>query len=237
MLSNLYKNYPFIMDLAKRHSAILAGGALLSSLLSQEVHDYDFYFRTAESQKMFFDSIIENMLAMGNRNDTFEKNWYKLHDAVDTYYFKKDSIPVATIQAIKMYYGEAKDIIDEFDLNLAQIAYDFKTNETICGDNFLMDLGNKTLKVKKYKSAKITLLRIIKYIVRYNFKIQKSSLAALKLLISRDGNKQYDYNNVEELKRYIKLLKEQPTYSEFEYDTTKLWYIDLINILSKHYAI
>jgi hypothetical protein len=239
MLSNLYKNYPFIMDLAKGHSAILAGGALLSSLLSQEVHDYDFYFRTAESQKMFFDSIIENMLAMGNRNDTFEKNWYKLRDAVDTYYFKKDSIPVATIQAIKMYYGEAKDIINKFDLNLSQIAYDFKTNKTVYGNEFLTDLNNKTLKIKNYKSPQFSLLRIIKYIVRYNFKVQKSSLAALKLLLSRNNNTN-DYDNFEALRSYTKFLKEQPIqefswYREHaEYDR---WYIDLINILSKHYAI
>lgn len=231
MLSNLYKNYPFIIDLAKEHNAILAGGALLSSLLSQEVHDYDFYFRTAESQKMFFNSLIVG--------DSF-KSTYKLYDSVDTLFIEKDfSYPVAKVQTIKMYYGEAKDIINNFDLNLSQIAYDFKTNETICGDNFLTDLGNKTLKIKNYKSPQFSLLRIIKYIVRYNFKVQKSSLAALKLLLSRNNNTN-DYDNFEALRSYTKFLKEQPI-QEFswyrEHAEYNRWYIDLINILFKHYAI
>jgi hypothetical protein len=231
MLSNLYKNYPFIIDSAKEHNAILAGGALLSSMLSQEIHDYDFYFRTEESQKMFFNSLIVG--------DSF-KSTYKLCDSVDTLFIEKDfSYPVATIQAIKMYYGEAKDIINNFDLNLSQIAYDFKTNKTVYGNEFLTDLNNKTLKIKNYKSPQFSLLRIIKYIVRYNFKVQKSSLAALKLLLSRNNNTN-DYDNFEALRSYTKFLKEQPIqefswYREHaEYDR---WYIDLINILSKHYAI
>ena len=115
----------------------IAGGACTSVFSNKPINDLDIYFRTEEG----FNAFTEGHMQKLDAEDHYIYSLVAVTNNALTY--KKGK---STIQLIKKYFLNPKDLIEKFDFTICQCAYNNITDEFILGEDFLHALASRSLK-------------------------------------------------------------------------------------------
>jgi hypothetical protein len=118
-----------IYELLDETGAIVAGGAIRAIFANEYISDIDVFFNAGSDINAFSAKILE----LGYKS-VFES------PAAHTF-----SNGVFTVQAIKVIYGNASEIINQFDYTVCMGAYDCRTNEFVLHDYFIEHIARREL--------------------------------------------------------------------------------------------
>lgn len=174
-----------LINLLKTTNAILAGGAITSLFSSKEINDYDIYFRNKEDLIVFVRNAFvdeENL-----EEDQFvDVGAYTL---ICTSYTNK-SITFSMNNDLKIqlihfdYFESINDIFNSYDFKINMGAFDFKTEEFVLHDDFLIDIASRRLCFNEKTAYPImSSLRVQKYIER-GYVISKKEMFKIGLAIA-----------------------------------------------------
>lgn len=175
------KAIPNLMDLLINNDVLLCGGALTSVFSSNEINDYDLYFKNKKS----FDKVNVFFVNAGY-TPVFESSCAITYSLSGNYKspFINSTLKIQLVKLDEYSNLSAKEIIDMFDFTVCQAAYSFKEDSFIINENFLSHLLEKKLvfntkalypivsifRIKKYEKRgyKIDVLELIKLIMCIN---------------------------------------------------------------------
>lgn len=205
----IYHNY--IID-----NCIISGGCITSELFNQGYNDIDIYFKNLKAAKLFLQSIGINenrysIIEEKNQNPRIElKKDFKYHRS--TVFVTKNSLTFdkSRCQFIFVHIGNAKYIMDNFDLNHNKAYIDGETKKLHFTLEAIKSLSNKTIVFSRDLKYPIrSLSRAIKYITKgfslslseYLFiisKISENNLSAEEIVTEAilDENKCQEINKV-----------------------------------------
>jgi len=155
-------------DVLESNNAIIAGGAITSIFSSDEINDYDLFFRTKNDRQR-----VLNYLNDSN-DDTVPQIFYeykekpeirKIYETETAITFEVEDLIVQVI-VMDGIIDQPEKIIESFDFTISQGCYDFKIDEFIFKENFLKDLAQKKLVYTGSEYPIATLLRMKKFIKR-----------------------------------------------------------------------
>lgn len=132
----------------------IAGGAVRKSYLGQSIEnsDLDIWFANPEQ----FNQAKQQVIALGASEAYSTDNAvsYKFYQGMTSY----------TIQLIRRrYFKSAQEIINGFDFTVCQLATDGQ--RLIAGENTILDIKNRTLRLAQPCLPEHIVPRIVKYIV------------------------------------------------------------------------
>jgi len=230
VLRNLrvFSEIPYsVRILSEKNRAFLAGGAFVSSIKRKPIADFDFFFRTEEEQNVF-EKGIESL---------YPKNsWTADTDFART--IRNSNLQV--FQVIKYRFAEPKDILNDFDLNVCKIGYDFGDDRFVIGEGFKDGISSGVLKVTRTKQLFSVIMRVVKYIARYDFKIKKEDILKFSILLAA-------YQDLEGVKDFVLYGNSRDSalktsyYAEYAFDTNMLtnpsdgivFFKELVSLLGK----
>ena len=127
----------------------LAGGALRASYNSEEIKDYDMFFKDVLSLNLS-KTILEN--------NNYEKIFDCPEGKLTTY--KKENIKIQLVS--ENYYYSCEKLLDEFDITACRYAFDGKY--VYCYFSSIRDTKNKKIDFHKITYPMASMKRIQKYI-------------------------------------------------------------------------
>jgi len=147
-----------IMDIAVKHGAFLAGGAIRSVFASESISDYDLFFPSKEA----FDKCIEEF---GNNVTGDGKFIFNFTQTASAYsHFTSDKKHFQLICAV---FGTPEQIIDNFDFTICMGVWLPNTNNFILNDLFLKHIAQRRLHFNVNAQYPIcSLWRVLKYTKR-----------------------------------------------------------------------
>lgn len=160
------------------YNIIVAGGAITSIIMGEQINDIDCYFRSRDDLVGFVKEVdpknSSHLKYFSSRSITFKPK-------------KSD----ATIQLIYFdFYNNATNIFGDFDFTVNMGAYDFKKKEFIFHKDFFKDIATKKTSINKgTKFPLISLFRLFKYKDK-GFDFQQKQLLELCKAINK-----FDYND------------------------------------------
>jgi len=164
-----------VLVLAKRFDAFLAGGSVIATLKNRPIADYDFFFRNEEDYREFYKGMVTNFpsrISIGNRitrtdfADTFTTNDLKVY------------------QLVTKRFDEPENILQDFDLAICKVGYDFKDAKWVYDDSFIDDFQSGTLRIVNTKHLISVIMRVVKYMTKYGFNIRQEDVLKLTILFS-----------------------------------------------------
>lgn len=155
-----------LVEIFKSNNVIIAGGCINSIFNNKEINDIDTYFRC--------DDDIINVIY-----EIYESYWV-LSNTKKAILFKNDKERLIQLIHFRRF-DNAEEIFNTFDFTVCMGAFDFKTEEFILHDNFLLD---NTQRVLHFNSDTVypimSLLRVDKY-KNKGYKISKSEFIRIIL--------------------------------------------------------
>lgn len=164
-----------LKELFAKFGVMLCGGTINSIFSSRKVNDLDFYVQDNSNNQI--GDLIKIMKEVYN---------YKVVHTSDnaiTLTRKGHKGNLFEIQFITRFTGSPQDILDTFDYTIVQGVFDFKTNQFVLSDRFLVDVAKRQLvytNTSKYPIC--ALYRTKKYIER-GYTISGANLVAISLSI------------------------------------------------------
>lgn len=171
-----------LVETFKNGNVIIAGGCINSIFNNKDINDIDVYFRNDDD-------------LIGVVAEVYDSNWILAHTKKATLFKKGDKL----VQLIHFKrFNTPQDIFDTFDFTVCMGAFDFKTEEFVLHNNFLLD---NTQRILNFNSATdypiMSMLRVDKY-KNKGYNISKSEFIRI-LLTCMD----LKINTIEELKEQL----------------------------------
>jgi hypothetical protein len=171
-----------LVETFKNGNVIIAGGCINSIFTNKDINDIDVYFRS--------DDDLVDVVA-----DVYDSNWILAHTKKATL-FKKGEKLVQLIHFKR--FKNAQEIFDTFDFTVCMGAFDFKTEEFILHDDFLLDNIQGILNFNSNTDYPImSMLRVDKY-KNKGYNISKSEFIRVLLTCMN-----LEINTIEELKEQL----------------------------------
>lgn len=154
-----------LVETFKNGNVIIAGGCINSIFTNKDVNDIDVYFRNDDDLV----SVVANV---------YDGNWILAHTKKATL-FKKGERLVQLIHFKR--FQDAQEIFNTFDFTVCMGAFDFKTEEFILHDKFLLDNIQGILNFNSSTDYPImSMLRVDKY-KNKGYNISKSEFIRILL--------------------------------------------------------
>lgn len=164
-----------LKELFAKFGVMLCGGTINSIFSSRKVNDLDFYVQNNSNNQI--GDLIKIMKEVYN---------YKVVHTSDnaiTLTRRGHKGNLFEIQFITRFTGSPQDILDTFDYTIVQGVFDFKTNQFVLSDRFLVDIAKRQLVYTNTSEYPIcALYRTKKYIER-GYTISGANLVAISLSI------------------------------------------------------
>lgn len=164
----------------------VAGGALTSIFSGMSINDLDIFFNN-------FDDLVKFQTKYLYENGSLKEGIYRFstENAISF------TLPNGKLQLIKKLYGNAEQVIKNFDFTVCMVAWDVITDTIIMNSEFLRNLSSRTLVFNsvgaKYPIA--SLWRVQKYLKR-GFKFPAAE--SLKLALAINNLKITNYKELKE---------------------------------------
>ena len=208
-----------LVETFKNSNVIIAGGCINSIFTNKDINDIDVYFRNDDDIVVSVNEIYDNyfILTHTKKATLFKRGVDKL---VQLIHFKR--------------FENAQEIFDTFDFTVCMGAFDFKTEEFILHDDFLLDNTQGILNFNSSTDYPImSMLRVDKY-KNKGYNISKSEFIRILLTCMN-----LEINTVDELKEQLggmygldfsKILKDVEVKEDGKIDL-----VEVVNKLQKLY--
>ena len=175
--SKLKRLLPKTFQLLEKYNCYIAGGAITSLFTGKEINDIDVYFKSKDDLFDFLTTELESEYII---YVTKKAITYKLTNA-------------ETVQFVFMnYYGNAKEIFDDFDFTINMGAFDIQKDKFILHKDFLKDNVNRKLVFNSNTAFPLVSgTRVRKYIMK-GYEIDSLELTKILLTINNLKIKNYD---------------------------------------------
>lgn len=175
--SKLKKLLRKTFQLLEKYNCYIAGGAITSLFTGKEINDIDVYFKSKDDLFDFLTTELESEYII---YVTKKAITYKLTNS-------------ETVQFVFMnYYGNAKEIFDDFDFTINMGAFDIQKDQFILHKDFLKDNVNRKLVFNSNTAFPLVSgTRVRKYIMK-GYEIDSLELTKILLTINNLKIKNYD---------------------------------------------
>jgi hypothetical protein len=172
---------PGIISNTLKEKAYITGGCIPSMISDQWVNDFDIYLKDKESV-----DIIKTYFTENKNSYNKDRKKYKCNLITDNAINLSDKI-----QIITKWYGEPKEVVNNFDWAHIKSFYDIKEGKLTLCDNVYQLIVEKELKYTGSKYPLSSLFRLNKYIAKgwtiSNFDLLKIIMDTIKVLTKKNN--------------------------------------------------
>jgi hypothetical protein len=172
-----------VLKILINNNAIIAGGALTSIILNEQIVDYDIWF----SNKGDYDKATNEMDILYEKQrdgGIFSSDLICRYNTSNAKTFTvKSTHKFQFINPSKYSLGNIDTIINQFDFTCVMCGVDLRDRKLICNDKFFRDAKSKKITINEKLRAPASLIdRIVKY-TKKGYRISKATQrVALRLL-------------------------------------------------------